>query len=454
MKRFGVVRSISLAVGSFCAALVFIVNAFAMEATPAGAADAHSVKLTAPPAQTSVLSLDFHVSDRLKLSFYERLDTDEDRWRNAGGKAVQTPRDFHERTEISGEYVVQDDGSISLPLLGRFNAVGQSNDALLRALKASFEDLIGRKGFVNLLAVEHRPIYIVGPVKSPGAFAFEPGLTPLHAIALAGGLRQEAVENWQQVEAGRQMEELQKSLEHVKRMITKSFVLKAERDGDGSAGQELIGLVGQSDMKELTADERAQRQLVDMSRKEELTALRTTVENARSELSARTNRVAPYDEEAKLLGDRVKGIQQLVQKGIVGKPMLIQAQASLSEVEDRRSQAEVEVEAAKDKLAQASRELTKAQTEAKIEIARAIAASEQDTGDAVAASEGALNIMRTIAATQRGAVDVDNVVYEIVRRRPDGAVTIKASDMSNLEPGDLVRVRLKKDKDDSQLADQ
>jgi exopolysaccharide production protein ExoF len=397
---------------------------------------------------------ELHVSDNVKLSFYERLDIDEDRWRNAGGRSIETPRDFHERTELSGKYPVQDDGTISLPLLGRFPAAGQTTDALLKTLKTSFEELIGRKGFVNLLAIEHRPVYVVGPVKNPGAFPFEPGLTPLHVVALAGGLKQEAVESWQQVEAGREMDQLQKTLERVKRLVARGFVLTNERDGDRVRGPELVGLVGRSDFKELSADERAQRQLVDMSRKSEQGSLVTAVENARSELKARQERVSPFDDEMKLLTERLKSVQQLVDKNIVGRPVLIQAQGELSQLQDRRTQAQVEVEAAKSKLAQCEHDLQRAQTETKIEIARAIAAAEQDTDDAVTESVGALNVIKTIAANQRNSGDIDAVDYEIVRRGIDGAATIRASDLSALEPGDLVRIRIKKNREDPLVADQ
>jgi polysaccharide biosynthesis/export protein ExoF len=434
--------------------LIGLCSLFALAAAPGPAAGAGE----AAPPETSVAApassqkSDLHVSDHVKLSFYERLDVDEDRWRTAGGKSVETPREFHERTELSGDYEIQDDGTISLPLLGRFRAAGQSADTLLTTLKSSFEDLIGRKGFVNLLAIEHRPIYVVGPVKNPGAFPFEPGLTPLHVIALAGGLKQEAIENWQQVEAGREMDQLQKSLERVKRLVTRSSVLKAERDGDKAEGPELVSLVGQSDLKELSADERAQRELVAVSRRAEQTALAAAVENARSELKARENRVTPYDDEAKLLSERVKSIQTLVDRNIIGRPVLIEAQNALSEVQDRRTQAEVEVEAAKDKLAQSEHELLKSQTETKVEIARAVAAAEQDTGDAVAESVGALNVIKTIAATQHDSGDIDAVVYEIVRHGPDGAATYKATDLSTLEPGDLVRIRIKKSHEDPVVA--
>ena len=395
------------------------------------------------------------VSDRVKLSFYERLDQDEERWRSAGGRAVEVPREFHDRAELSGEYVIQDDGTISLPLLGRFKAAGASPEALIASLQAPFEQLIGRKGQVAVLNVVRRPIYIVGPVKTPGAYPFEPGLTPLHAVALAGGLRQDAVENWQQVETGRQMEQLAKSLERVKRYVVRTFVLKVERDGEKAEVPKLESLVGAQDLSSLSADEKAQRQLVDVTHNLELSALRSAVDMAKAELKSRQERVQPYEEQVKLLTDRMHSMQQLADKNLIGKPLLIQAQSALSDVQDRQNQAVLETEAAKDKVAKTTQELLKAETEAKIEIAKAVSAAEKDASDAVSDTSGDLNVIRTLMNSRKSPADMDAVEYDIVRRGADGTtVTFKAADVASLEPGDLIRIRMKNNGDQPVLADQ
>ena len=404
------------------------------------------------PARNADANL--RVSDKVKLSFYERLDSDEERWRSAGGRSVEIPREFHDRAELSGEYIVQDDGAISLPLLGRFVAAGATPNEFVAALQGPFEQLIGRKGLVAVLSVVRRPIYIVGPVKTPGAYAFEPGLTPLHAIALAGGLRQDAVDNWQQVETGRQMEQLAKSLERVKRYVVRTFVLKATRDGDRAEAPRLDTLVGAADLASLSADEKAQRELIDVANRLELSTLRSAVDSARADLKARKDRAEPYDQQVKLLTERVKSLQQLADRNVIAKTVIIQAQSELANVLDRQNQAVLETEASKDKLAHATQDLAKAETQTKIEIAKAVSAAEKDASDAVADTRGDLNVIRAIMATRRVPADVDAIEYEIVRRGADGAsATFKATEIVPLEPGDLVRVRVKNG-DQPELANQ
>ena len=44
------------------------------------------------------------------------------------------------------------------------------------------------------VALERQPVYVLGPVKNPGAYKYAPGMTVLHAVALAGGLDRAPVE--------------------------------------------------------------------------------------------------------------------------------------------------------------------------------------------------------------------------------------------------------------------
>ena len=55
-------------------------------------------------------------------------------------------------------------------------------------LAVSFTSVIGRSANIDVKILERSPIYVVGPVKNPGAYKYVPGMIVLHALALAGGL--------------------------------------------------------------------------------------------------------------------------------------------------------------------------------------------------------------------------------------------------------------------------
>lgn len=91
---------------------------------------------------------------------------------------------------ISGEYTVGSDGTLSLPLIGGVVAAGQTTTALAEVV---VQELRRQAGFselpdVGLEVIGHQPVYVLGAVQLPGAYAFRPGLTAQQALALAGGL--------------------------------------------------------------------------------------------------------------------------------------------------------------------------------------------------------------------------------------------------------------------------
>ncbi len=88
------------------------------------------------------------------------------------------------------EVVVDDRGSISLPLLGDVQARGLTAIALSRDIQRAFQQ---RKlildPYVKVEIGQYRPFFISGAVAHPGSYPFQPGITVRHALALAGGFR-------------------------------------------------------------------------------------------------------------------------------------------------------------------------------------------------------------------------------------------------------------------------
>lgn len=88
------------------------------------------------------------------------------------------------------EVVVDDRGSIALPLLGDVQARGLSTATLSQNIRSAYQQ---RKlildPYVKVEIGQHRPFFISGAVAHPGSYPFQPGITVRHALALAGGFR-------------------------------------------------------------------------------------------------------------------------------------------------------------------------------------------------------------------------------------------------------------------------
>jgi polysaccharide export outer membrane protein len=97
--------------------------------------------------------------------------------------------------DITGEYEVDNNGQVSIPLAGRIRAEGLTTRGLERAITSALAKGIVRDPRVNVEVALYRPYYILGEVKKGGEYPYRLGLTVLDAVASAGGFTYRANED-------------------------------------------------------------------------------------------------------------------------------------------------------------------------------------------------------------------------------------------------------------------
>lgn len=98
--------------------------------------------------------------------------------------------------QLTGEFRVSDSGGIAFPLLGSVHAAGLTTRALAHRLTG----MLVRTGMFKQPSVaveiaQYRPVFILGEIKKPGQYPYQPGMTVLTAVAIAGGFTYRAIEN-------------------------------------------------------------------------------------------------------------------------------------------------------------------------------------------------------------------------------------------------------------------
>ena len=90
---------------------------------------------------------------------------------------------------LSGSYTVGTDSSISFPLIGRVDAGGRTAQALEELLRERFAAGFLRDPRVNVtvMAYRSRRVFVLGQVRSPGAYPLAVPTTVIELLALAGG---------------------------------------------------------------------------------------------------------------------------------------------------------------------------------------------------------------------------------------------------------------------------
>ena len=94
----------------------------------------------------------------------------------------------YRQPDLSGEFSLDREGYLALPLLGEVAA----GDLTTRQLEEEIESRLQAGGFlispqVGVQLITHRSFYVVGEVGTPGSYEYRNGLTVITAIALAGG---------------------------------------------------------------------------------------------------------------------------------------------------------------------------------------------------------------------------------------------------------------------------
>lgn len=102
-----------------------------------------------------------------------------------GGEKIKIT--VYNEPTLSGDYDIDPNGVVSLPLAGTVRAVGLTQPQLEQELSKKFKSEYLRNPKVTVTIIQFRPIYIVGEVEKQGEYTYKPGLNILTAMALAGG---------------------------------------------------------------------------------------------------------------------------------------------------------------------------------------------------------------------------------------------------------------------------
>jgi polysaccharide export outer membrane protein len=93
----------------------------------------------------------------------------------------------YNQQSLSNDFIVRDDGTVSVPMLGPVTARGATIQELERDLYNKLNDGILVKPGVSVQLAQSRPIFVVGEVGKPGQYPYLAKLNVLAAVAAAGG---------------------------------------------------------------------------------------------------------------------------------------------------------------------------------------------------------------------------------------------------------------------------
>ncbi|CAN7629098.1 polysaccharide biosynthesis/export family protein [Mesorhizobium sp. LjNodule214] len=261
------------------------------------------------------------------------------------------------------DVVVDDRGSISLPLLGDIQARGLTTVALSQAIQRAFQQQkLILEPFVKVEIGQYRPFFISGTVAHPGSYPFQPGITVRHALAIAGGFRATTVGN---MEPALQIADLRSTRANLGleeyRLKVRLARLQAESRQDKSfvaPPDPPVEFAGHL-IADIVASEQAQLDARLAAYRDDVSYLEASLDRARKEAKMIATSRNEREKTANLQLEELKSARSLREKGLITNSNVMTAERAHTSYRAELAQTELQQEQVRQAILNSESELRK-----------------------------------------------------------------------------------------------
>ncbi|PYE88796.1 polysaccharide biosynthesis/export family protein [Phyllobacterium leguminum] len=380
-----------------------------------------------------------------KLGPMDKLSIRVVEWQTAEGT-------FREWPTISGNFTVGPSGALSLPFTGELQAGGKTTSQIAGEIAKNLQQKFGLRDRPEAAVeiAEFRPIFVSGDVETPGKYAYDPELTVLKAVSLAGGMRRG--------ETGQRFERdfLNARGNHDVLIAERNRLLakRARLEAELANAKEIKvpkELADNPDAQKLIGDEAA----IMLSRKNALTLqlnalneLRTLYQN---EIVSLEKKMVVQNRQKDLMAKELANIGGLADKGLVVNSRVMTLETSFAEMQSKLLDLDTNSLRAKQEINKATRDATDLENSRKAELTSDMQATQAALDEANLKlamyrnlmTEALVNAPAAAALAGSGEGEGPVLQYSIVRNSGNGETKeIAAEENTPLLPGDLVKAAI------------
>jgi protein involved in polysaccharide export with SLBB domain len=429
-KGHGMPRCAAVTIALLFGAMTLPSGLLAAERTPAAGTSG-----AVQSVDDGINSKAFAIGDRLKITLFERYAA------GTSGSAISSLIEF---PEVTGEYVVQQDGTVFLPLLGELKVVDQTPGQVQARMIEIFSRVHGGSLEANVKVLEREPIYVTGAIAEPGTYKHVPGMTVLHAITLARGPVGGRADAWRRFDVARERERTRKSEERLARLHAKYAVLDAELRGQPAQvairSRALVALVGLESAQGLVSEAARLREFESSKVRTELDAYQQVLSALEKELAALREGLQEADKALINRSQRAATVTNLRSRGVATDLTVNLAENDLTTAQERWNETRMAIARVERNLAQVRQEKTRFSANEQLEREREFVRIKTEISDEEVTMEVMAHML--LALPKETNDPQSELEVRIVRRSPVGTTELPASDLTPLWPGDLVKVML------------
>ncbi|MBU1336424.1 MAG: polysaccharide biosynthesis/export family protein [Alphaproteobacteria bacterium] len=360
---------------------------------------------------------------------------------------VPSTGDYQRWDALGGDVEVAADGTVMVPTLGTIAVAGlgpeQLGAEIARRLKLKLGLLEAPDASIQV--VEYPPVYVVGNVTNPGQYAFRPGMTVIHALALAGG------EN--QIETATSLSgtiRLETDLNGLGSDILRSTARLARLDSE-FAGRGEIEFPAELDANDpRIADILEQERRIFTARingyERQQAGLTQLAQLFEAQIDTLDQKAHALEEQTARAQQQVDAISKLVAAGSATVSRLSDAERILADLRSDRLDNLLATMSARQNLNNAGRDLARLEDDHTAEVSIQLQTEQAALERLLLNQDATTRLLRQSVEFDRnlklaGAMRI-SLNYAIMRQQNGQPATLDATEVSTLMPGDLVKVTM------------
>jgi protein involved in polysaccharide export with SLBB domain len=355
--------------------------------------------------------------------------------------------------DLSGEFRVQADGTVTLPVLGSFFVAGRTPNEIGEMVTERFIHDTRRSGQTNVVVdvVEWRPVFVTGGVSKPGAYAYMPGMTVLHAISQSGGLYRIADGDISTfINVAQNVSRMQEVQEALKYSLVRVASLNAELAGQSELKlpEMLLQIVGPDSGRVLLETEKRALDLRLQTAANDLDLRRRQIESVRRELEEYRKQSQDLAKDLAAKRQQLVDLNAVMAKGMARRTDVLTLETYVNQLESYSRDLMTRTATTERELTKAEQELSDQPLLKQIRIQEELTSLRQKIASDQATLEGARLIVgqlgndRIVQISNGG--DESKRMFAIMRKVAGKDIFTSAGLDSRLQPGDVVIVDGKK----------
>lgn len=348
---------------------------------------------------------------------------------------------------LTGEYRINADQTVSIPVLGRISIANMTPVDLERVLAEKIEKETNQKAHVTVEVAEYQPVFVNGYVTRAGSFPWKPGMTVFQAEALAGGLYRPTSNSPGASSAESDVSRIKRVTDDLKRVLASLARARAERDDIDTiqTPARLEELVGKDEAAQLiviqTKDLETRRSVT----KSQKGRLEESLSLASKELDGLREQQARINAQVELRGNNLRKLSTFNVKGVVTEQRLLEEQGRLADLEERSTNTVVAIARIQSSIINLQRDVERTIQERQLAINAEVAKLERDSAQMEIELGAAHSADGSAAGTtyRVGNSELRRVVtYEVMRKIAGEERLLRFNRFSELKPGDILLITL------------